>query len=113
MKAGINLYSIRSLIQTEAELVSSLHKLRAAGYSYVQYSGAEFDLIKGVWVRETAGIPIPAKSAPAKKASGVFARLLAAGERLMRIIQKNRDCANKDIKKFTAEVNALCEKWDL
>ncbi len=31
----------------------------------------------------------------------------------MRIIQKNRDCANKDIKKFTAEVNALCEKWDL
>ena len=23
------------------------------------YSGAEFDLIKGVWVRETAGIPIP------------------------------------------------------
>lgn len=43
MKAGINLYSIRSLIQTEVELVSSLHKLRAAGYSYVQYSGAEFD----------------------------------------------------------------------
>lgn len=42
MKAGINLYSIRNLIQTEAELVSSLHKLRAAGYSYVQYSGSEF-----------------------------------------------------------------------
>ncbi len=40
MKAGSNLYSIRSLIQ--AELVSSLHKLRAAGYSYVQYSGSEF-----------------------------------------------------------------------
>ena len=42
MKAGGNLYSIRSLIQKEAELVSSLHKLRAARYSYVQYSGAEF-----------------------------------------------------------------------
>ena len=43
----------------------------------------------------------------------IFALLVAAGERLVRIIQKNRDCANKDIKKFTAEVNALCEKWDL
>ena len=76
------------------------------------YSGAEFDLIKGVWVRETAGIPIPAKSAPAKKASGVFARLLAAGERLMGVIRRNEGGANKDLAKFADQINALCDKWD-
>ena len=76
------------------------------------YSGAEFDLIKGIWVRETAGIPIPAKSAPAKKASGVFARLLAAGERLMGVIRRNEGGANKDLGKFADQINALCDKWD-
>ena len=76
------------------------------------FSGSEFDLIKGVWVRETAGIPIPAKSAPAKKASGVFARLLAAGERLMGVIRRNEGGANKDLAKFADQINALCDKWD-
>ncbi len=76
------------------------------------FSGSEFDLIKGVWVRETAGILIPAKSAPAKKASGVFARLLAAGERLMGVIRRNEGGANKDLAKFADQINALCDKWD-
>ena len=76
------------------------------------FSGSEFDLIKGVWVRETAGIPIQAKSAPAKKASGVFARLLAAGERLMGVIRRNEGGANKDLAKFADQINALCDKWD-
>ena len=58
MKAGINLYSIRSLIQTEAELVSSLHKLRAAGYSYVQYSGAEFDAERIARAGEESGMAV-------------------------------------------------------
>ena len=76
------------------------------------FSGSEFDLIKGVWVRETAGIPIQAKSALAKKASGVFARLLAAGERLMGVIRRNEGGANKDLAKFADQINALCDKWD-
>ena len=58
------------------------------------------------------GIPIPAKSAPAKKASGVFARLLAAGERLMGVIRRNEGGANKDLAKFADQINALCDKWD-
>ena len=69
-------------------------------------------LFRSVWVRETAGIPIPAKSAPAKKASGVFARLLAAGERLMGVIRRNEGGANKDLAKFADQINALCDKWD-
>ena len=77
------------------------------------FSGSEFDLAAGAWLKQTVGIPIQKETARQKENKSIFALLVAAGERLMRIIQKNRDCANKDIKKFTAEVNALCEKWDL
>ena len=77
------------------------------------FSGSEFDLAAGAWLKQTVGIPIQKETARQKENKSIFALLVAAGERLVRIIQKNRDCANKDIKKFTAEVNALCEKWDL
>ncbi len=75
------------------------------------YSGAEYDLIRGCWIRETQGVRIE-KTAPAKKAQGVFARLVAAGERLMRVIERNQGGANKDLARFADQINALCDKWD-
>ena len=50
-----------------------------------------------------------------KKARGisdVFARLLASGQRLIAVIHKNEDGANKDLAKFADQINALCDKWD-
>ncbi len=41
-----------------------------------------------------------------------FARLVAAGQRLMQVIQKNQGHANKDIAKFTNQINSLADKWD-
>ena len=46
------------------------------------------------------------------KAQGVFARLIAAGERLMAVIQKCEGMANKDLAKFADQINSLCDKWD-
>jgi len=77
------------------------------------FSGSVFDLAAGVWLKQTVGVPIKKETARQKENRGIFELLVAAGERLMRVIRKNRECANKDIKKFTAEVNALCDKWDL
>lgn len=76
------------------------------------YSGSEYDLIKGAWIKETAGIPISTKAEAARKANGVFARLLAAGERLMAVINRNEGGANKDLAKFADQINAICDKWD-
>lgn len=77
------------------------------------YSGAEFDLIKGEWIAQTKGVPVEsAASAPTRKAQGVFARLLAAGQRLMVVISHNEGGANKDLAKFADQINALCDKWD-
>ena len=42
----------------------------------------------------------------------VFDRLVAAGKRLMTVITHNEGGANKDLAKFTDQINALCDKWD-
>ena len=42
----------------------------------------------------------------------VFARLLAAGERLLAVIGKNKGLSNKDLGKFADQIHALADKWD-
>lgn len=44
--------------------------------------------------------------------SGVFGRLLAAGKRLLSVIEQNKGCANKDLAKFADQVNSICDKWE-
>ena len=39
-------------------------------------------------------------------------KLLAAGKRLLAVIEKNRGGANKDLAKFTSQINDLCDKYD-
>lgn len=77
------------------------------------FSGSVYDLTKDVWAKQTVGIPRQKETARQKENRGIFETLLAAGERLMKIIRKYRECSNKDIKKLTNDVNALCDKWDL
>lgn len=79
------------------------------------YSGSVFDLARGKYVLETKPIPVKKEEkaeAPAARASGIFAKLLEAGQRLMGVIRKNEGGANKDLKKFTDEINKLCDKWE-
>lgn len=76
------------------------------------FSGSIFDLAKGCFVRVTAGVPIKKETVASKKADSVFARLVAAGERLLTVIRHNEGGANKDLAKFADQIIALCEKWD-
>ena len=45
-------------------------------------------------------------------ADTVYQRLLAAGRRLMSIIEKNKGGTNKDLAKFADQINALADKWE-
>lgn len=58
MKFGLNLYSIRNLIQTETDFLETAKKLKEMGYDYLQFSGAPFDpqVIKRVSMQ--TGMPI-------------------------------------------------------
>ncbi len=79
------------------------------------YSGSVYDLAQGRYLVEAEPVPVKKEErpgAPVSKAAGIFARLLEAGQRLMGVIRKNEGGANKDLKKFTEEINKLCDKWE-
>ncbi len=81
------------------------------GYkTYAPFSGTVFDLATNTFEREMEGIRITKKKRG--KFSAVFERLLAAGQRLLLVIQHNEGGTNKDLAKFTDQINALCDKWD-
>lgn len=77
------------------------------------FSGTIYDLKGNRCLLETRGIPVkrPASKA-ASRASTVYDRLVAAGQRLMTVIRHNEGGANKDLAKFTGQINSLCDKWD-
>ena len=51
------------------------------------------------------------KNGSSKASSNVFARLLAAGQRLLEVINKCEGLPNKELAKFADQINALCDKW--
>lgn len=75
------------------------------------YSGAEFDMISGRFVKDGERI-LKAKKPVQRKANDVFERLLAAGRRLLTVIKHNEGGANKDLAKFADQINSMCDKWD-
>ena len=76
------------------------------------YSGTEFDLIKGEFIREAEPVVIEKKRAASKRAGDMFSRLLTAGQRLLSVIRINEGLSNKDTAKFCDQINSLCDKWD-
>ena len=84
------------------------------GYDAVApFSGSVYDLEANAFIyqaqgekrREAAG-----KASP--RAAAVFERLVAMGRRLMEVIRRNEGGANKDLERFTREIQSLCDKWD-
>lgn len=81
------------------------------GYdAYAPYSGTVYDLARNTCIVE--GVPQPAASRTVQRTESVFDKLVLAGKRLLAVIQRNKGAANKDLAKFTSQINALCDKWD-
>ena len=90
--------------------------LQALGYEAdAPYNG-------GIWVAgqgrvacaETGNTQkiVPTQKISAVRTSAAFDRLLAAGRRLMALIERSRGCANKDLGKFADQITAVCDKWE-
>ena len=97
----------------EDQFVDTLQGLgytACAPYNGAQWAvGPEGAVCLAEGSREKASkTPAPALS----RAQAVFQRLVAAGRRLMQVIQHNEGGANKDLAKFADQINALCDKWD-
>lgn len=76
------------------------------------YSGSIFDLIRGEYTYVADPVWIRKKESAKRRAMDVFGRLVAAGERLLAVIRKNEGLSNKEVAKFTNQINSLCDKWD-
>lgn len=76
------------------------------------YSGTIYDLAQNVCVLKGRPIPVEEKVHAAARGDNAFERLLNAGRRLIAVIQHNKGGADKDLAKFTGQINSLCDKWD-
>jgi len=80
------------------------------GYrTYAPYSGTEFDLAADKLLFEASPIPVKKR---AFIVSDVYNRLVAAGRRLMAVIEKCHGRTNKELGKFADQINSLCDKYD-
>ena len=77
------------------------------------YSGDTFDLVTGEQTEKAKIVKVAPKVVNARKRSDmVFERLRMAGMRLLSVIEQNKGCANKDLAKFTSQIEALCDKYE-
>lgn len=76
------------------------------------YSGDAFELLTNTCVQQGSREQIQKKKKDNRMVSNVFARLVAAGERLMSVIRKCEGRPNKELGKFADQINSLCDKWE-
>lgn len=84
------------------------------GYpSVAPYSGDIYDLLTDQIVYSAPIKKVAFKQELAtKRARTVYDRLLAAGHRLLRVIEQNKGGTNKELGKFTDQIISLCEKYE-
>mgnify|MGYP002571563605 FL=1 len=78
--------------------------------AYAPFSGDAFDLLTGACVAQGSREAGEKKSTRA--VNNIFARLVAAGERLMTVIRKCEGMPNRELGKFADQINELCNKWE-
>ena len=79
------------------------------------YSGDVYDLLQESFIEVATPQRIAKKGSVKEKISAAYQNLLAAAQRLMKVVEANKYGANKDLEKFTDRINSLCdkyEKWD-
>ncbi|MCD8335784.1 MAG: MBL fold metallo-hydrolase [Lachnospiraceae bacterium] len=109
-KKPMRIFVVHGEDQVTDEFAAHLTKVTGVEAT-APYSGDGYDLIRNACVA-TGSRKLAEKKAKKRAASTVFDRLVAAGERLLAVIQKNREGANKDLARFADQINALCDKWE-
>ena len=82
--------------------------------SMAPFSGTVYDLANNTCIYEAQGIKITKASVSPKasRAARAFQKLIAMGQRLMSVIRKNEGMPNKDLERFSRDIQSLCDKWD-
>lgn len=78
--------------------------------TFAPYSGTTFDLLTGEFTIITEGIPVKKRTTKQKRNETVHDALIAACERLLEIARAAKGMPNKEIARFTGQINSLAEK---
>ena len=97
----------RTVCDEFAALLESRYGIPVSAPEY----GERYDLAANIMV-EKGVRPQAKKTGTLRPVSAAFARLLAAGKRLMVVIEHNKGGTNKDLARFTSQIQSLCDKWD-
>ncbi len=84
-------------------------KIEYGQKTHAPYSGTVFDLVSGRL--EYEAVPVPVKKKAKTAASNIYAKLLAAAQRLLNLVKGIDGMTNKDMNKFADQINSLCDKW--
>lgn len=79
--------------------------------AYAPYSGTEFDISKGIITYEAEPVPVNKKKIYGANSNIYYNDLLAASDRLYRLIRDNDGRANADLRKLTDIINRICDEW--
>jgi metallo-beta-lactamase family protein len=75
------------------------------------YSGDSFDLITKECIEKGTIIKIEKAHAARNRANDLYEKLIAAGKRLLKVIENNKNSSNKEIARLTDQINSLCDKY--
>ena len=85
--------------------------LNDRGYSAMApYSGTRFDLATGKFIEITRGVLL-SKSAKARMVSDSYTKLKLTSKKLQEMIEDSTGLPNKDLEKFTKDLEKLMEKY--
>lgn len=83
----------------------------ALGYPAIApYSGDGYDLISNTCFQKGIIRLTQKESAGRQRANTLYEKLVAAGKRLLRLIENMRGASNKELSRMTDQINALCDK---
>lgn len=75
------------------------------------FSGDEYDLVTSECTAKGRIVKLTHQSDGRRRANTIYEKLLAAGKRLLRIIEQSKGFTNKELARFTDQINALCDKY--
>lgn len=75
------------------------------------FSGDSYDLTSGECVERGRVVKLTRVSEGRRRANLAFDRLMAAHQRLKTIIELSRSLTNRELAKFTDQINDLCDKY--
>lgn len=95
-----------------AENLANTLKSELSLKTYAPYSGTSFDIMSGEFIEEAKPVLIEKKPKQGENVNTPYARLLAALDRLTKLVKSGEGRSNKDIGRLTDRINDVCDKWE-